>query len=80
MKKVNISPNQSRDQSKAESVKTSRRSFLRTGIAATGGVAAAIAINGSAQAASDEVTEVVPKDEGYRVTEHVSAYYKSVEV
>ncbi len=74
MKKPNLTTNPA----KGRSVKTSRRSFLRSGIAVTGG--AAIAATGTVQATETQTVEATVKDEGYQVTEHVSLYYKSLEV
>ena len=54
-----------------------RRDFLRG--TAVAGAGAALAINGvtSVNADSQIPGEMSPKDEGYRLTQHILDYYKS---
>lgn len=53
----------------------SRRNFLRTTGAAGGVAAAAATVPGVALAESDATEEKKP--EGYRLTKHILAYYRS---
>ncbi|MGI9263700.1 MAG: hypothetical protein ACR2QU_02150 [Gammaproteobacteria bacterium] len=59
----------------------SRREFIRT-IAATGGAAAAVSLAGTAVA--DEPVEIEtskdPKGKQYKVTPHISTYYKKARI
>lgn len=55
---------------------TSRRKFLRN--SAVAGAGAAIAVSAPASAVSlTEEEKVEKKASGYRVTEHIAAYYKT---
>jgi hypothetical protein len=53
-----------------------RREFLRTSVAAGAGASVIAAVPGAALAADTEISEPV-KEENYRVTRHISDYYKS---
>jgi hypothetical protein len=59
----------------------SRRDFIRT-VAAAGGAAAAVSMAGTAVA--DEPVEIEakkdPKGKQYRVTPHISTYYKKARI
>ena len=57
--------------------KISRRKFL-SGSAAIGAGAVAIALTPNVAAAATKIEfKVEKKDEGYRLTQHISDYYKS---
>lgn len=60
--------------------KVNRRTFLKQGALIGGGVAGAAVLSSEAIAAEGEAPKVEPKDEGYKLTEHVSDYYKSAQV
>ena len=59
----------------------SRRDFIRT-MAAAGGAAAAVSMAGTAVAAEPVETEAKkdPKGTQYRVTPHISTYYKKARI
>jgi hypothetical protein len=57
-----------------------RREFLKNATFAGGGLMASVALPGaSAVAAETEAERPVGAEEGYRVTEHIASYYKTLE-
>ena len=54
-----------------------RRHFLRGSVAAGAGVTVAAAVPGVALGADAQGQQDAPKNEKYRVTKHISDYYKS---
>jgi len=58
----------------------SRRLFLRRSITLGAGVAAATALPAQAMVASTEEPAAESKSDGYHMTDHIAAYYKSAEV
>ena len=61
---------------KQEMKQTGRRKFLRSSAAAGAG-AAIVASTPASALALTETEQAEKKSKGYRVTEHVSAYYKT---
>lgn len=58
-----------------------RRDFLRGSIAVASGVAVTVATgNAVASVAETEVDKEADKKDGYRLTEHISDYYKSAAI
>jgi len=55
---------------------TKRREFLRGSVAAGAGATIAAAVPGAALAATGEEAPAKP-DENYRITRHITDYYKS---
>ena len=57
-----------------------RREFIKHATVAGGGLMASMALPGAAVAATDpEVPEKESPQQGYRLTEHVASYYKTLE-
>ena len=54
-----------------------RRDFLRGSVAAGAGATVAAALPGAALAGDESEVVKAPQDEHYRVTKHISDYYKS---
>lgn len=64
-----------------QNLNTQRRDFLRGSIAAATGVAVTVATaSSSASIAETTVTREPDKKDGYRLTEHISNYYKSAAI
>ena len=61
---------------KQELKQTGRRNFLRSSAVASAG-AAIVASTPASALALTETEQAEEKSKGYRVTEHVSAYYKT---
>lgn len=61
---------------KQELKQTGRRNFLRTSAVAGAG-AAIVASSPSSALALTEVEQAEKESSGYRVTEHIAAYYKT---
>ena len=58
-----------------------RRDFLRGSLVAATGVAATVATGNSAASAVETAVAVEPdKKEGYRLTKHITDYYKSAAI
>ncbi len=61
----------------------SRRAFLQKSVMVGAGVATVAAIPAQVLASVEEktsATKLKPKDEGYRLTKHISDYYKSTQL
>lgn len=56
---------------------TSRREFLRNTLVLTAGVAAATAATPALAVTEPEPTTAAPPPQGYHVTAHIAAYYRS---
>jgi hypothetical protein len=57
-----------------------RREFLKGAAVAGGGLMAGVALPGAAVAATEtESPEADSPQQGYRVTEHIASYYKTLE-
>lgn len=57
-----------------------RREFLKGATVAGGGLMAGVALPGAAMAATEtESPEADSPQQGYRVTEHIASYYKTLE-
>jgi len=63
--------------SKKQKLSEARRNFLRNSAAVGVTAVAATVLSGQAVAAVADVEEKKPVNEGYRVTEHIAAYYKA---
>jgi hypothetical protein len=58
-----------------------RRDFLRSSLVAATGVAATVATGNSVASATEAAVAIEPdKKEGYRLTEHITDYYKSAAI
>ena len=62
---------------KQEKKITSRRKFLRDSAVAGAGAAIVASSPGSALTLVEETNQDTKKTEGYRMTAHISAYYKT---
>ena len=71
---------QSKQQADKENRHESRRSFLRKGVAVSGGLVGGAALSTEASAAVEAQTEKPASEEGYRLTDHISEYYKSAKL
>lgn len=56
----------------------SRREFLQDSTAAGVGIAVAASLPGTVAAADDNAAEASPKGKGYRLTNHILEYYKTL--
>ncbi len=58
-----------------------RRDFLRGSLVAATGVAASVATGSAAASTTETAVAIEPdKKEGYRLTEHITDYYKSAAI
>jgi len=63
--------------SKTRQSKTARRNFLRAGVVAGAGATVVAAVPGVALGSDESQEQTARQPENYRLTKHISDYYKS---